>query len=458
MEALTANLATSLSVQDIHSQLYNVAFSYAHRDLYDRIFDACSPASMFRLGRVGTLSRAAQKDYMKRAFDVNKHFGRFFADPLSFRQLQAATSLVVSGSNALQFMNRCVYPEADLDLYVDVQHAYMVCKWLVDRRQMYTFNPGEGQDRDIEIAWNQFEDVLDNFILPLEGSSPGFHRADSADGIYRINSVVAVWSFTRRSSIDPSLERKVQVIMTGRNPLVCILTFHSTAVMNAITHEAAYALFPNATFEENITLLTTKESIKRDQAIQKYAARGWKAVSTISSEDQENKNAPLRSGKRWISDNQTWIIPLDASGVGSGDDPILNGSFDLYHNTQDRTSEMRFVYVVDSALSKPLILNEEFGIKVKAYIRLVTDLYGTSNGIWDPDFYDEDQHNIEEEVTEWNEMCKGVCNCTGSTPRYLDTLHDQMPSCPAFIEMMKRCRILRLLVINPGLRNRMTSS
>jgi len=44
--------------------------------------------------------------------------------------------------------------------------------------------------------------------------------------------------------------------------------------MNAITHEAAYALFPNATFEENITLLTTKESIKRDQAIQKYAARG----------------------------------------------------------------------------------------------------------------------------------------------------------------------------------------
>ncbi len=225
MDDLISNLADFLTLEDAHSKFYNVVFSDAHRDLYDRIFDSCSTKTMLRLGRVGKLSHAALKDYMKRAFDANKHFRRFFADPLSFRQLQAATNLVVSGSNALQFMNRCIYPGSDMDLYVNVQNSYTVCQWMIDPSRMYAFDPSAEQDADFGVAWNQFMEDLRNGRLRLAGD--GFHDANTARGLYGINRVLAIFSFIR-ASIDPQLERKVQVVVTERSPLVSILNFHSS--------------------------------------------------------------------------------------------------------------------------------------------------------------------------------------------------------------------------------------
>lgn len=178
---------------------------------------------MLRLGRVGRFSNVALKDYMKRAFDVNKHFKRFFDDPLAFRILQATTNLIVSGSNALQFLNRCVYPKSDLDLYIDVHNVHTVCEWMMDAGRMYLFDPSADQDSDFEVAWGRFVAVYNNGRITGEG----FHPANTAQGLYGINRVLAIFSFIRARS-DPQLERKVQVIVTELNPLISVLNFHSS--------------------------------------------------------------------------------------------------------------------------------------------------------------------------------------------------------------------------------------
>ncbi|KLO11401.1 hypothetical protein SCHPADRAFT_831197, partial [Schizopora paradoxa] len=306
MEDLAFDLQTILSLEDVRSQFYNVVFSSDHRDLYDKIFDASSPKMMLRLGRVGKLSHLALKDYMKRTFDVNKHLERFFPDPFAFRTLQAATNLIVSGSNALQFMNRCVYPESDLDMYVDVHNAYTACGWMLDAERMYDFVPGDGQDWDFEDAWTRFIGGYDNGEIMAEG----FHPANSSRGMYGINRVLTIFSFVKDKG-DPQLERNVQVIVTELNPLISVLNFHSTVVMNFITHKAAYSLFPNTTFEERLTLFTSNRTIQREQAIHKYAERGWTVVRTLSGFEQENEPTSFRYGKRWVTDNQSWVIPFD---------------------------------------------------------------------------------------------------------------------------------------------------
>ncbi len=183
--------------------------------------------------------------------------------------------------------------------------------------------------------------------------------------------------------------------------------------MNAITHKAAYSLFPKPTFEKNLTLFTSNRTAKREEAIQKYVDRGWTLVRTISDEDQENESAPFHYGKRWVTDDQSWVIPLDASDIGRDDDPLACGSFNLCrHINNTNQPEIRFVSIVNPALPNNLVINHEFGVKVKAYIRLIKQMYDDPYGGWDPSFYSEQPPNMEEDISEWNDICKDICNCT----------------------------------------------
>ena len=54
-------------------------------------------------------------------------FGRYFADPAAFRELQLRTGLIISGSTALQFLDRTTYEGADLDIYAMKEHAQAIC-------------------------------------------------------------------------------------------------------------------------------------------------------------------------------------------------------------------------------------------------------------------------------------------------------------------------------------------
>ena len=87
--------------------------------------------------------------------------------------------------------------------------------------------------------------------------------------------------------------------------------------MNVISFENAYCLFPQATLESRISLLSSScigRSVRRRYSVAKYVARGFTVMERIPPYDLRQPYLfPL--GWRWIDDRTSWVIPLDTEGV-----------------------------------------------------------------------------------------------------------------------------------------------
>jgi hypothetical protein len=246
---------TSSAIQ--HHYLQSI---FTRPPVFDVIFRQLSPASLIRSGRTCRVARDAVSNFYGRAFNINRHLSRFFSDPLAFRSLQARTGTLISGSNALQFLDRTFYPDSDLDLYAHCgTWAREVGQWLLS--EGYVFVPDSYQGPEFDgLDWWGYE--LNE--LQEEGGEVTeldlFHIQ-----LYRIKGVHSVFSFEKQSG-DPSGEvLKVQIIVGKRSPLPAILGFHSSAryvsfafsriigpdltlctacVMNVIAFDAAYSFYP----------------------------------------------------------------------------------------------------------------------------------------------------------------------------------------------------------------------
>jgi hypothetical protein len=86
--------------------------------------------------------------------------------------------------------------------------------------------------------------------------------------------------------------------------------------MNFISSDAAYALYPVATFE-NRTALGMPSSRVSPVAIRKYLTRGWRVYFMPTSNDLAHPTTPpfLLNQVRWVADKHTWTLPLDQTGV-----------------------------------------------------------------------------------------------------------------------------------------------
>lgn len=102
---------------------------------------------------------------------------------------------------------------------------------------------------------------------------------------------------------------KVQVIGCWcDDPIVHIVGhFYGTAVMNIITADWAYCLFPLRTVIR-LEMQQVKDrpfTCSEKRAVAKYERRGWKCVSYKRRvEDGEFR------GRRFVGDRYTWSIPL----------------------------------------------------------------------------------------------------------------------------------------------------
>ena len=89
----------------------------------------------------------------------------------------------------------------------------------------------------------------------------------------------------------------------------------TACVMNFITYERAYCLYPRATLETRLSLVCTD---RNDEVIarvfDRYTARGWTILyalgPTIPTSAQNDPAFSSRS--RWVDDGQSWSIPLSA--------------------------------------------------------------------------------------------------------------------------------------------------
>ena len=171
-------------------------------DLYDIFLAHCSVTSLIHLSCTCRHAYWAVKDYKRRAFRVDRIFDRFFTSTLAFRQLQAKTGTIVSGSAALQFFHREFYPESDLDLYVFRVRRFEVGEFLL--KEGYKYVPERKQETDFNRA----------IILPDEGV------------LYYVHGVLTVFSFKKTNGKGEVV--KVQLVVAAHSPMQAILGFHTS--------------------------------------------------------------------------------------------------------------------------------------------------------------------------------------------------------------------------------------
>ena len=81
-------------------------------------------------------------------------------------------------------------------------------------------------------------------------------------------------------------------------------------VMNVISFEKAYSLFPRGTLEERRSLICATDGPGQTKAIEKYEQRGWTMVYALDDSDMA-----FSLGPRWISDDSAWTISLNTTDV-----------------------------------------------------------------------------------------------------------------------------------------------
>ena len=88
--------------------------------------------------------------------------------------------------------------------------------------------------------------------------------------------------------------------------------------MNFITSQAAYSLYPRATFTERTSLPFEISTIGDTQALAKYENRGWRTINDDSELVLANSFFPERI--RRVGDSGCWVLPLDMAGVAPPSD------------------------------------------------------------------------------------------------------------------------------------------
>ncbi|KAJ3817032.1 hypothetical protein F5880DRAFT_1493540 [Lentinula raphanica] len=253
----------------------------------------------------------AVKSFRQSAMKIEKILLRFFRNLEELGEFQSMqqgkTGTIVSGSVALQFFRRKVYDESDLDTYCMLLKCLDMGRWY--EHIGYEYKPVKKQRSRYE---DDYERVLNN-----EGMSQINVEGNDGDDIrgaerYRSIDIAEVWNFERSDG------RRIQLVATRILPEAIVLGFHSTCVMNLITHKAAYSLFPRTTFKRKTTILVNARGQllqKYEQAVQKYRHRGFRVKS----------HAPLNSAiedefgfvvPRWIGDRSTWVHRIEYFGHG----------------------------------------------------------------------------------------------------------------------------------------------
>ncbi|KAI0337787.1 hypothetical protein BDW22DRAFT_1348937 [Trametopsis cervina] len=209
-----------------HSMLVALLVNYG---LAHCIFSYCGPVAIFKVRRTSRILADVVEQYLRSAFNIERSLTAFFEDVRGFRRLQRRAGLLISGSFALQFFGR---------------------------EQGYEFRPTRTQAQDAHTVLRADE-----------------HGAVNGDYGYPTNGIFAVLSFEK--TVKAGQQRNVvQLIVAWRAPMEIILGFHSTCVLNVITADTAYAMYPWSTFEDmnNLVLIDTPSQIT---PLAKYARRGW---------------------------------------------------------------------------------------------------------------------------------------------------------------------------------------
>jgi len=126
-----------------------------------------------------------------------------------------------------------------------------------------------------------------------------------------------VTTFTRAN--DEGDEVKVQLIVTKAPPIEMILTsFYMTAVVNIISWDCAYSIFPDITFIKRKAYQLKAMTVYYSNLCEKYYRRGWLCLQVPRDDDRKWTLSLQTYGSRRVGDSKCWKMDLDTADVESG--------------------------------------------------------------------------------------------------------------------------------------------
>lgn len=228
-------------------------------------------------------------------YDLDAVFGHFF-HVARFRQVQARTGAIITGSHVLAFMGLYGWEcGSRLDVVLPVSGAAMLASFLL--AEDYEYMGG----------------ALDVAIARLE---------DMQRFQYAFATPLSVLLFRRASVVG---ETTINVLVSV-SPVECILGFHSSAsvvggygsadcvpaiVMNGIAWNCAFSLFPRATFVNRRGLITAPVRHLDEVALAQDRARGFRTARDwllVGAKDLADLSPMLH---RRVGDESCWMMYFD---------------------------------------------------------------------------------------------------------------------------------------------------
>ncbi|KAF8327495.1 hypothetical protein F5887DRAFT_898771, partial [Amanita rubescens] len=244
------------------------------------IFDLLPIEDILALERTSQRMKDLKEQYCKSVFRISRVIMPFVDNENQvqvFVQMMKETNALISGSTALQFFDRTRYHEADLDLYFEARYIDL---W---KTQMVAFGYSLMEKTAASAS-----------VVEGELEYRGFEEIESVE-----------------SFKHPGSNQVVQLMATKASPIRAILDFHSTCVMNVITYQRAYSLYPVCTFIDRETLVCGVFNKKSLEALKKYERRGWIMVHAIRTENFQCAADELKMRTRRFGDDRCWMISLE---------------------------------------------------------------------------------------------------------------------------------------------------
>ena len=161
---------------------------------------------ILRLSRTCQMMRNVVEGYWRTAFNFPTLMQPFISNEslYCFRQMLKATGRIISGSMALQYLDRACYENSDLDIFVNHSKCDIMSKWLLSK----------GMKR-VKDSPQRTAHSSDN-VNPYDGSGET-HHVEEYEVFY---------------SDKP---RTIQLVAMRGDPVLAVLKFHSCTPVMTLT-------------------------------------------------------------------------------------------------------------------------------------------------------------------------------------------------------------------------------
>lgn len=279
-------------------------------------------------------------------WDVDQALRRYVEDPQGFRSQMARYDALISGNFAVQYFERNIWSCKRLVVYIlQGRGSQLFSKYLstiagYSEEKLKEYGP----DRPaMEVGISAMTIILGSLLKDLRSQTRTFKK-------------------------DADRKFEIRLHSTTCLPAQYILEISSsTAVVNILSWNKAYSVFPLPTFIQHKSYLLHDLDKSARQSARKYSQRGWD-VQGVMWPEEKRRNHPIRERRR-VGDRYTWTIPFDTRKVEWSKTPdyvLEHACFEMdlsmnYDNEefQYRNQSVRY-YVIEANVLESKVLKHTY--------------------------------------------------------------------------------------------------